>query len=320
MADAPVEKKDDGFPVENIVLMCIGLLMLARAFENGLGGLTDAFKINRLFDKNTDSTQTEVVDGSNTRVTNSRPVNGANTATDGQIITIGENTSLINQGAQLQGVDNNGDGIIDEYVYIDGLESVKSDQAYALFKEQPSIKTLILLLKTSPATRWIFTLLSFVLWGIYLFAAALAVWIFYFKKKESKIVSEAEEKELAEKKKIAEQASHDPLVGVDPMVARWEAIKKRIYDDNPEGWKISILEADVILEEILDASGYRGQSLGEKLKQVDREDLNSLEDAWEAHKIRNAIAHEGDAFKITHTEAHRALKLFERVFKEFEFI
>jgi len=36
--------------------------------------------------------------------------------------------------------------------------------------------------------------------------------------------------------------------------------------------------------------------MGDKLKAVEKSDFNSIELAWEAHKARNMIAHEGSDF------------------------
>jgi len=101
---------------------------------------------------------------------------------------------------------------------------------------------------------------------------------------------------------------------------RWEKVEKLITSQNMSDWKVAILEADVMLEEMVDQIGYPGESLGEKLKNVERSDFTTVELAWEAHKIRNALAHEGSDFMITHREALRVIGLFEQVFKEFQYI
>ena len=64
----------------------------------------------------------------------------------------------------------------------------------------------------------------------------------------------------------------------------------------------------------------KGESIGERLKVVETGDFDHIEEAWEAHKIRNAIAHQGSDFLLTKREAQRVLSLYESVFKEFEII
>jgi len=101
---------------------------------------------------------------------------------------------------------------------------------------------------------------------------------------------------------------------------RWQKVLKYMESSNMSDWKLAILEADILLEEMIDSIGYRGESLGEKLKNIERGDFTTVDKAWEAHKIRNAIAHEGADFLITQREARRVVGLFEEVFKEFKYI
>lgn len=101
---------------------------------------------------------------------------------------------------------------------------------------------------------------------------------------------------------------------------KWEQIIKYTNSENPSDWRQAIIEADVMLEELLRATGYEGESVGEMLKSVDKSDFLTIEDAWEAHKIRNAIAHSGGDFQLNEHETKRVITLFEKVFEEFNVI
>lgn len=101
---------------------------------------------------------------------------------------------------------------------------------------------------------------------------------------------------------------------------KWERVLKHINSENSSDWKLAILEADIILDEMLDKMGYHGDTMGEKLKQVEPSDFLTLNSAWEAHKIRNQIAHEGADFALSRREADRVIALFKEVFEEFKFI
>ena len=78
-------------------------------------------------------------------------------------------------------------------------------------------------------------------------------------------------------------------------------------------------DADIILDELLTKMGYRGESIGEKLKRVEKGDFVTLDDAWEAHKVRNRIAHETDNV-LTHEQAVRAVSLFEKGLRELQYL
>ncbi len=99
--------------------------------------------------------------------------------------------------------------------------------------------------------------------------------------------------------------------------SRWDVIQLRVAENNPEAWKIAIIEADILLDETLANAGYVGQSIGEKLKSANPHSFTTLQDAWEAHKVRNDIAHVGSDFVLTKKTAQEALVQFGRVFREF---
>ncbi len=72
-----------------------------------------------------------------------------------------------------------------------------------------------------------------------------------------------------------------------------------------------------MLDETLKNAGYVGQNLGEKLKGANAESFTTLQDAWEAHKVRNEIAHVGSDFILTQKSAQETITRYARVFKEF---
>lgn len=105
-----------------------------------------------------------------------------------------------------------------------------------------------------------------------------------------------------------------------PKNTRWENIQKKIKENNPESWRVAIIEADIMLDETLAGAGYAGQSLGEKLKGANSQSFTTLQDAWDAHKVRNDIAHVGGDFVLTQKNAQDTILRFERVFREFDAI
>jgi len=102
-------------------------------------------------------------------------------------------------------------------------------------------------------------------------------------------------------------------------VEEWKKIlaKGASLDENER--KFAIIAADTLIEKILNLAGYTGENLGERLKKIEPSDLDSLNDLWEAHKVRNRIAHEAD-YKLTKEDAAYALKNFESALRELEYI
>lgn len=101
---------------------------------------------------------------------------------------------------------------------------------------------------------------------------------------------------------------------------RWRTVSDHVNSENPNDWRQAILEADVLLDTAITSRGYTGESLGEKMKQIKRSDINTIDEAWEAHKIRNRVAHEGSNFEISQREAKRVVSLYEKVFIELKHI
>jgi hypothetical protein len=101
---------------------------------------------------------------------------------------------------------------------------------------------------------------------------------------------------------------------------RWQHIQDLIKSYNQNDWRQAIIEADIILEEMLDKMQYEGVTIGDKLKNIERSDFITLDKAWSAHKVRNQIAHDGSDFKLTREVAEKTIKDFEEVFREFYYI
>jgi hypothetical protein len=104
--------------------------------------------------------------------------------------------------------------------------------------------------------------------------------------------------------------------GVIAKSDRFAELQEHLDSENPNDWKLAIIEADIILDEVLKRQGYAGASLGERLKSISPSVLASLDDAWQAHKVRNNIAHAGAEFVLTHKIARETITQYQRVFKE----
>jgi hypothetical protein len=95
---------------------------------------------------------------------------------------------------------------------------------------------------------------------------------------------------------------------------RWQRVEEYMTSLNPSDWKVAILEADNILDEITTRMGYEGSTLGERMKKIPATDFPYLEEAWEAHKIRNAVAHKGTDYGLSRSDAEHVVNIYYRVF------
>lgn len=102
--------------------------------------------------------------------------------------------------------------------------------------------------------------------------------------------------------------------------SQWQVVLNHLFSESPSDWKLAIIEADLMLENLLNQLGFKGESLGEKLKSADQESFKKLTSAWEVHTIRNKIAHEGASFPISKREASRVIAIYEDIFSQYGFI
>jgi uncharacterized membrane protein len=141
--------------------------------------------------------------------------------------------------------------------------------------------------------------------------------IFEIREKEHHYL-EHEIAEYAHKK--AEQAKAMVSETGEIKNGRWENVLNYLASPNASDWKLAVIEADSMLEDLTDQLELQGENLGERLKAANKEKFETLDNAWEAHIVRNRIAHEGSKFELTQREANRVAVLYENVFREFSII
>lgn len=146
--------------------------------------------------------------------------------------------------------------------------------------------------------------------------AAGAVGIWHTSRKLNQVAAE----ERAIYGPFADEAKAEKEGEALPRNEKWERVITHLNSTNPSDWRLAIIEADIMLDELLRAQGYHGDSIGEMLKGVEKSDMLSLDAAWEAHKVRNQIAHGGGDYLLNERDAKRTVALFEAVFKEFKVI
>lgn len=102
---------------------------------------------------------------------------------------------------------------------------------------------------------------------------------------------------------------------LSPNRIRWEGIAAQFKTNDPNLWRIAIIDADAMLDEMVSAMGYEGKSFGERLKHMQREGIAWTDAAWDVHLLRNKLAHEGSAYPLNDREAYRAYRIYENLFE-----
>lgn len=102
-----------------------------------------------------------------------------------------------------------------------------------------------------------------------------------------------------------------------PQNERWRRVVELASSGNQSDWRRAILEADIMLSVVLADAGYDGSTVGEQLKMANPFQMTTLDLAWKAHRVRNEVAHGGEAYELTERDARVAIDYYRRVFEEF---
>jgi hypothetical protein len=101
---------------------------------------------------------------------------------------------------------------------------------------------------------------------------------------------------------------------------RWHYIQTLIESSNQSDWRVAIIEADSLMEEILKERGIAGNTVSELLEGAKSSGYMRIQDAWDAHIVRNQIAHQGSDFSLSQVEGRRVIKLYQNFFEELRVI
>ena len=102
--------------------------------------------------------------------------------------------------------------------------------------------------------------------------------------------------------------------------ARWEEVMRLAHGTTESDWRRAIMEADIMLGEALEHQGYRGNTVGERLKDANPLQMTTLDIAWQAHKVRNEIAHGGEGYHLSEWDTKGTIDFYRRALEELGFV
>ena len=95
----------------------------------------------------------------------------------------------------------------------------------------------------------------------------------------------------------------------------WQGIIKKTDADSPDAFKLAIIEADALVDDVLKRLGYPGETMAERLARLGQTDFAALNSLWKAHRVRNELTHT-PGFKISQVQTKKTLENYEAFFKE----
>ena len=123
-------------------------------------------------------------------------------------------------------------------------------------------------------------------------------------------------------KKSLEMAAASVLAPELPkktMTKNWQSVLEKLESKDESNYKMAVIEADKIFDDILKRIGYQGEDMAERLKQITSAQLANIDEIWQAHKLRNRLVHEL-GFRINHSQAKQAVEIYQRALEDLEAI
>lgn len=114
----------------------------------------------------------------------------------------------------------------------------------------------------------------------------------------------------------AEFLTYRPF-GVRKIVKIWNKIMARLDTGLESEYKLAVIEADSMLDDILKRMGFAGETLSERLEKLTAATLPNIEEIKESHRIRNNIIHDPD-YRISLDEARRVMGIYEQAFRDLQ--
>lgn len=111
--------------------------------------------------------------------------------------------------------------------------------------------------------------------------------------------------------------SGKPSIKFNPKTvqSRW-SIVQTMTSQGGNGLRQAVMEADKLLDYVLQGKGYRGDTMAERMRSANR-NFSRRNDVWAAHKLRNALAHEV-GFDLVPSQVKQAITAFERAIKDLD--
>ncbi len=105
--------------------------------------------------------------------------------------------------------------------------------------------------------------------------------------------------------------------GVGQISKEWEDVRKRLKSGQESEYKLAVIEADMMLNEILKKMGYEGETLGERLNGMTSVTFSNISEIKSSHNIRNDIIHDPD-YRLKLEETERVIFSYETALSDLE--
>ncbi len=137
-----------------------------------------------------------------------------------------------------------------------------------------------------------------------LFSLFLILWLIFF-------IAKTDWLKIRYIEDIVQFLTYKPY-GMKRLTKQWDRIFKKLNTGRETEYKLAVIEADSLLEDMLKKSGYSGRTFEEKIKNLSPAVFKDKEQLLKAHMCRNYIISNPD-FKLGAEQAKKILETYRSV-------
>lgn len=109
----------------------------------------------------------------------------------------------------------------------------------------------------------------------------------------------------------------DLIANKSKIDKKWNKIRARMKSDNESEYKVAVIEADNLIDDLVKKLGYPGENLGERMENMPETEIEAKIDLVQAHEVRNRIIHD-ENFVLDKNKAQETLENYENFLKYFQ--
>lgn len=98
---------------------------------------------------------------------------------------------------------------------------------------------------------------------------------------------------------------------------KWDGVMARMKSGNESEYKVAVIEADNIIDDLIARMKYPGENFGERLEGINPGQIENIEEIKIAHEVRNRIIHD-ESFALTKEEAEKVIGYYEEFLRYFQ--
>lgn len=100
---------------------------------------------------------------------------------------------------------------------------------------------------------------------------------------------------------------------------KWRKVTARLDTGNAAEYKLAVMEANVMLDDLLKKMRVKGNTIEERLQNVSDIVMPNIEELQKAQIIRNNIVYDPD-YRLSFAEARKVMESYEKAFRALDLI